>query len=95
MGPLIVHQQKNFVSFNYFSSTVIGYDRRLHNIMAFGTDGYASLIKSLSHAFPFAIQLRCTIHFKRNLEEKLKSSGYPSIVITDFFGRYFWLSYWY
>ena len=84
MGPLLVHQQKNFVSFNYFCSTVIGYDRRLRNIMAFGTDGDASLIESLSHAFPFAVQLRCTIHFKRNLEEKLKSSGYPSIVITEF-----------
>ena len=45
MGPLLVHQQKNFVSFNYFCSTVIGYDRHLRNIMAFGTDGDASLIE--------------------------------------------------
>ena len=73
MGPLLVHQQKNFVSFNYFCSTVIGYDRHLRKIMAFGTDGDASLIESLSNAFPFAVQLRC-IHFKRNMEEKLKSS---------------------
>ena len=73
MGLLLVHQQKNFVSFNYFCSTVIGYDRHLRKIMAFGTDGDASLIESLSNAFPFAVQLRC-IHFKRNMEEKLKSS---------------------
>ncbi len=52
--------------------------------MAFGTDGNNSLVESLGHAFPFAIQLRCTIHFKRNLEEKLKSSGYPSLAISEF-----------
>ena len=78
---VLVHQKTNFVSFNYFCNTLVGFDKRLKNVMAFGTDGDSALIDSLNHAFPYAVQLRCTIHFKRNLEEKLKSSNY---VVSDF-----------
>lgn len=58
----------DFASFNYFSSTLIGFNKNLRNLRAFGTDGQESLIDSFGHSFPFAVQL---IHMKKNMAEKL------------------------
>ena len=68
IGPLLVHQQMNFASFNYFSCSLLGFDKCLRHVMAFGTDGNSALVDSLSHSLPFAIQLRCN----------LKSMGHPT-----------------
>ena len=90
-GPILVHQRKNFSSFNYFSNTLISYKKKLRNIQAFGTDGDPALIEALSHNFPLAKQLRCFIHMKKNLESKLKDNGLPPSVsqefISDIFGK--------
>ena len=59
---------------------------------AFGTDGQESLIDSFGHSFPFAVQLRCFIHMKKNMAEKLKEYGFPTSVgqeiLSDIFGKH-------
>lgn len=73
-GPILVHQQVDFASFNYFASTLISHDQRLRSILAFGTDGDKALIEAFSHTFPFALRFRCFIHFKKNIKEKEESA---------------------
>ena len=92
LGPILVHQRMDFAAFNYFSSTLIGFCKKLRNLRAFGTDGQEALIDAFSHSFPSAVQLRCFIHFKRNISEKLKEYGIPTAVaeefVSDIFGKY-------
>ena len=65
LGPMLVHQRTQFSTFNYFCSTLIGYNKSLRDVLAFGTDGDKNLTEALGHSFPFAIQLRCFVHFKK------------------------------
>ena len=55
----------DFATFNYFASTLVGLNKKLIYLCAFGTDGQESMIKAFSHAFP---------HFM------LKELGIPSSV---------------
>lgn len=91
IGPALVHQQKDFASFNYFISTLISHDKRLQNLLSFGTDGDKAIISALSHNFSCAVQLRCFLHFKRNMQEKLHSYGISKTVsaefVADVFGK--------
>ena len=59
IGPILVHQRKNFAAFNYFASTLICFSKKLQEIQAFGTDGDGALVEAFTHNFPFAIQLAC------------------------------------
>lgn len=91
VGPILVHQQTDFASFNYFGSTLISHKKQLRNILCFGSDGDKALVEALSHNFPFAVQLRCFIHFRRNVQEKLRNLGISHHVaeafLTDIFGK--------
>ena len=89
IGPALVHQQKDFASFNYFISTLISHDKRLQNVLAFGTDGDKAIINALSHNFPHAIQLRCFLHFKRNMQEKLHELGMSKAIMAEFISDVF------
>ena len=42
LGPLLVHQQKEFCSYHFFASTLCP---SLRNIRSFGTDGESQLYK--------------------------------------------------
>ena len=90
-GPILVHQRKNFAAFNYFASILICFNKRLQQIQAFGTDGDEALVEAFTHNFPFATQLRCFLHVKRNILSKLNERGIPSSFseefIADMFGR--------
>ena len=91
LGPVLVHQRMDFATFNYFASTLVGLNKKLINLRAFGTDGQESMIEAFSHAFPHSMHLQCFIHFKRNIAEKLKELGIPSSVgdeiLADIFGK--------
>lgn len=75
MGPILVHQRKNFGAFNYLASTLISQCKKLREVQAFGTDGDPALIEALSHNFHSAKQLRCFIHLRKNIAEKLRERG--------------------
>lgn len=87
----MVHQSVSFSTFNYFASTLIGCRQNLRHVMAFGTDGDKGLVEAFSHNFPHSIQLRCFVHFRRNVEAKLKALGIPPSIaqefLDDIFGR--------
>ena len=91
LGPVLVHQRKNFSAFNYLASTLIGFSKKLKDVQAFGTDGDPALIEALSHNFHSAKQLRCFIHLKKNIAEKLRDRGIPSSeaqeFLADIFGK--------
>ena len=59
--------------------------------MCFGTDGDKALVEAFAHNFPYALQLRCFVHFKKNIQKKLRSIGFPSSVsdreLADIFGK--------
>ena len=84
LGPVLVHQRMDFATFNYFSSTLIGSCKKLRNLCAFGTDGQEAIIDAFSHSFPSAASLRCLIHFKRNIAEKLKECNIPAALADEF-----------
>ena len=91
-GPVLIHQQKDFPSFNYFAATLISHNKNLRNVLCFGTDGDKALVEAFAHNFPYALQLRCFIHFKKNVQEKMRSFGFPSsvsdAVLADIFGKH-------
>ena len=89
LGPVLVHQRVDFNSFNNFSSTLVGCRRELRQILAFGSDGDKALVEAFTHNFPYAIQLRCFLHFKRNVQEKLKELGFSSSVSNEFLADIF------
>ena len=59
VGPVFVHQQKNFAAFSYFASILISFNKKLQGLLTFGTDRDKVLIEAFSHNFPFAMQLCC------------------------------------
>ena len=71
-------------TYNYFASTHIGLRPTLRRVLAFGSDGEKVLTEAFTHNFPYAVQLRCFIHFCRNVEEKLKGLGFSSTVAEEF-----------
>jgi len=90
-GPILVHQRKNFAAFNYFASTLVSCNKKLQGLLAYGTDGDEALIEGFSHNFPFATQLRCFLHLKRNIQSKLGDRALPASVseefVSDIFGK--------
>ena len=91
LGPILVHQKVDFSAFNYFASTPVGLEKRLKNVLAFGTDGDRALVEALSHNFPFATQFHCFLHFKKNIQQKLKdfwiSLQVAEEYLLDIFGK--------
>ena len=80
-----------FSTFNYFANTLISYNKSLRTVLAFGTDGDKNLMDAFGHNFPHAIQLRCFLRFKKNVEEKLHELNIPRQVsrqfLDDIFGK--------
>lgn len=91
LGPVLVYQRGDFLAFNYFASTLIGCRPELRHVLACGTDGDKALVEAITHSFPYALQLRCFLHFRRNIQEKLRELGLPSSLseefIHDIFGK--------
>lgn len=73
IGPILVHQKVDFAALNYFASTLIGLKKDLKS--------FTRLVEAFSHNFPYATQLRCFIHFRRNVETKLREIGFPSHIL--------------
>lgn len=63
LGPMLVHHQKKFSSYNFFASTLISLRPALCNIIAFGTDGETELYKAFAANFPYALHLCCFCHY--------------------------------
>ena len=91
VGPIFVHMRKDFSTYHFFASSLVSLKPEIANLKAFGTDGEAALEKALSTTFPAAVHVRCFLHFKGNIENKLRELGLPSTVskeiVCDIMGR--------
>ena len=91
LGPMLIHYKKNFATYLFFASTLIGLERQLEGIQAFGTDGKQELIDAFCHEFHFSHHLTCFIHVKRNIKDKCAECNLPSDlsqqIIDDIFGK--------
>ena len=90
-GPLFIHQCKNFVTYNFFFSQLVGLRPSLKDLRGFGTDGETALENALHTQFKLALHLRCFLHFRGNLENKLSELGISKAnaqeFIKDVFGN--------
>ena len=77
LGPVLVHYRKDFRTFLYFASTLVGLCPQLERLQAFGTDGETALIDAMAHEFGFATHLLCAIHLRRNIKQKLLDLNFP------------------
>ena len=57
--------------------------------MAFGSDGDRALTQAFGHNFQFAVQLKCFVHFRADVTEKLKEHGFPTSVSKEFLADIF------
>ena len=89
LGPLLVHHRKQFRTYNYFLSTLIGLRPGISTIQAVGTDGEKPLIDALARNFPYASQLRCFRHLQQNLEANLKDKHFPAKVVNEYIREVF------
>jgi len=85
LGPVLIHQQKQFANYHYFTSTLVGLRPELHQFHAFGTDGEKALVQACHSQFPDAIHLKCWLHFKDNLLNKLEQDLHFTKNITQEF----------
>ena len=76
-----------------FFSALVGDCNELAELLAFGTDGEQGLVKALKMQFKDAIHLRCFIHFRRNLSDKLKELGVSQTVASKILGDVFGYAY--
>ena len=74
LGPILIHQRKQFANYHYFTSTLVGFHPEMHQLHAFGTDGEKALVQACNSQFPNAFHLRCWLHFKDNLLNRSSSS---------------------
>ena len=84
MGPLFIHQCKKFNTNHFFASSLVGLRPALRNLHAFGTDGEVALSSAFQTVFVSAKHLRCFLHFKSNLDDKLKKLHIPKSVRIEF-----------
>lgn len=91
IGPLLMHQRKEWKSYSKFAHTLVTENPALEGVLACGTDGETALIDGFKRNFRFAIFLRCFIHVKDNLKRELEDRGIaPSqkkLILEEIFGK--------
>jgi len=77
IGPCLIHYKINIQMYLFFASSMVGMNKKLVHLHAFGTDGEKALYDAFSHEFRLAIRLTCFIW---NLKEKLSKSAITEAV---------------
>lgn len=90
LGPMLLHQRKTFDTYNFFFSNLVGLEKEVSLLLAFGTEGEETLIQALGRSFYHALHVRCFGHFKDNCKEQLKSvpQEIQAEFLADVFGVY-------
>ena len=66
-GPVLLHYHKTKSVYAKLFRKLSEIEPGLAEIKAFGTDGEEALIEALKEAYPGASQLRCYLHFEKNV----------------------------
>ena len=88
-GPMFIHQRKQYETYHQFASALVRLAPPLNNLKAIGTDGEKALYTAFLAVFNDADHLRCTVHMRKNIHEKLKSLSLPSRVSHEFLNDIF------
>ena len=83
IGLMFIHVRKDFSTYHFFASSLVGQRQQLSSLQAFGTDGELALENALMATFPNAQHVRCFLHFKGNIERKLRELNVPSSVAAE------------
>ena len=87
----MIHKQKKFETYHFLASSLVSLRSSLRNLKAFGTDGEKALSNAMQIVFDKAVHLRCFLHFRGNLDSKLKELHIPKHewieFLRDIFGN--------
>ena len=83
-GPLFILVKKDFEAYHFFASSLVSKQPQLAKLHCFGTDGEAALVKAFSAVFPEAIHLRCFLHFRQNIEQKLREFDIGAAAVREY-----------
>ena len=72
LGPMLVHHRKEFYSYNYYLSTLVGLNQQAAAVKAIGTDGEKTLVDAALQNFPQAAHVHCFRHLQQNVEMHLR-----------------------
>jgi len=92
VGPSFIHMEQSTQSYYSFLFHLVGQKPSLTDLQAYGSDGEVALLNALLAVFgQNTIGLRCFIHMKNNLEDKLLKKfmvkpEVKSTIIHDIFG---------
>ena len=50
LGPMLVHQCKQYATYHFFVSSLVGITPKLSSILAFGTDGEEAVVKAFKQS---------------------------------------------
>eukprot|EP00794_Sanderia_malayensis_P004990 gene4990-5648_t len=91
IGPVLMHQRKDWRTYSRFAHRIVLENPALEAIIACGTDGEKAIMDGCKRNFPFAIFLRCFIHFKGTIEREITRRGlgtsFKKAVMNDIFGK--------
>ena len=91
IGPTLIHYKKSFQTYLFFASSLVGLNKDLKNIRAFGTDNEKALIDAFTHEFQYAVHVTCFIHVRKNIKDQLAkhsiSDEVRSEILDDIFGK--------
>ena len=89
IGPLLMHQHKDWKAYSRFANLLTTECPELEGILACGTDGERALIDGFKRNFRLAVFLRCFSHFKDNIKRELKTRGFSTNAIQAFIAEIF------
>ena len=72
VGHMLVHHRKEFRSYNYFLSTLVGLKQQAAAVNAIVTDGEKTLVDAALRNFPQAAHVCCFRHLQQNVEMHLQ-----------------------
>ena len=91
IGPGILHKQKLYTSYKTLPLLMSKYRAGTSAVLVYGTDGEDNMAKAFSYVYSNAKHLRCDIHMKDNVKQKLTQLGITgdvaSEIISDVFGK--------
>ena len=91
LGPMFIHQKKDKNTYRSFTECIAQEVPKFRDLCFFGTDGETALIDAMKESAPNAGNLRCFLHFQRNLCQKMKTLGIDSFaqktILADVLGQ--------
>ena len=90
IGPLLMHQKKDWKTYSRFENFLVTEKPEISALLACGTDGEKAIVDGFKRNIPYAIFLRCFIHYNKDTEERLQNRGFGKelrkLLLDEIFG---------